>query len=1157
MDASMEDIYSLFVQATQIDPGARAAWVESLGLPAESREELYALVGELDRYQPGQTKVRTLIVGTVEEALPEPGDRIGKPIGPYRLERLVVDSEGRSAGNMGHVYEARRIDGAFDQTVAVKIIQYLRDDPGGRERFIRERRYLGNLRHPNIVRILDAGSVQWEALDDAQPYFIMEWVEDGLDIVTFGRINGLSVAERLKLFVQVCEGVAYAHSQGVVHRDLKPQNVMVDRHGVPRLLDFGISSGDGDESDQALLRSAMTLAYASPEQLSKQPVGPASDIYSLGVILYELLAGCRPYEMCGDWERDSEFVRGVVIPRVPGAPFDLDRIVQKALRKDLAARYRHVDQLLRDLRRYLNGDPVGASLQYLGSFRGSGYWLYRYARKYLRYLVGLVLLVGCVVLLSAYLGGKQLVQLLARYEGRGLTAEAVLAQQMGDYPLGAALAIEAGTREESFAARSVLQQALPNLPKKLVDRETLPGVARLAAFSPDRSEIVLLLQNGDLQIRSTATGVARAALPLSAPVNWRGASPCAAFSSDGAMFAVLAPGEGVVFWDLTGRRAMNVQRFPAGVSVAGDLDCAGATAGKGLSYRAPGDWDLLVRASGGQYVRVSETPGTELAVETVSDALGCDREHLRCLFRGARGLELRRIGGAGEILQEFPGAREGSLSEEGNSIAVRRESGEIEVSTLSADGRSRSPWRHYNSTSDGRLLMQRSGARLLVDEGGWWRLYSNLDGSSGSYRHDPTRAALLDPSTIDPTSFFLFEQRDENVLAVRVRPGTDPFLIPTEGHVTVRAADDVTGSLVLADQGGRRLAIWKLPSWPGADSVLDVSGQRRWAAGWTRGGELVLYSPVDGSIERVLEGGVPAGGFSSLHVWSVGKGKWLLAQRGSEVSVWDVAGARSLGRAGAGENPVIAVDPGSRWVAITSTHGAAQGSTQAAIYELPSMRMLGSFPGVGILGIASGESANELAVLFATGPRNNPGYHVDLYDTQPFVLRKRYAVADPNNTQWDWSGVRPPIGSPCAAASSGPLAFGFERGESRLGAGCYSIRVDPKTRSLTFAEEHLSGVNNSAWTVRSSPSPRSGLLRVDVRGKDGALLATELVAGDTPPPMMASPGGFALREDGAWHEVSFGFNDLKREACAHLLSPIPAEVRRQYSIGEQSSSCSQ
>jgi hypothetical protein len=1151
----MEDVYSLFVKASQMEPGVRTVWIESLDLTSVSRSELDVLVGELDSYQPGHTKVRTLIVGTVRDACPEPADNIGRVIGPYWLERLVVDAEGRSAGNMGHVYQARRIDGAFDQTVAIKIIQYLRDDPGGRERFIRERRYLGNLRHPNIVRILDAGSVGFDPQDDPQPYFTMEWVEDGLDLLSYVRVCSLSLPDRLKLFVQICEGVAYAHSQGVVHRDLKPQNLLVDRHGTPRLLDFGISSGDGDESDNLLLRSAMTLAYASPEQLAKEPVGPASDIYSLGVILYEMLAGRRPYEMSGEWERDREFLRDVVISKVPGVGYDLDCIVQKALQKDLGARYRHVDQMLRDLRRYLNRDPVEASLQRLGRYWGSSYWVLRYARKYLRFLVGAVLLGAIVLLLSAELGRRGYVQLQERFKGGRLAAEAVLAQQRGDQSLGATLAIEAAGRDETFAARSVLQGALPNLPRRIVS-EVLPDIIQFASLSPDRSAFILMLQNGSLQVRSAATARVISTISLPVRIRWNGASPCAAFSADGNSLAIVVPRVGVVFSSLKSAKVSYFQRFAEASNAVPDLDCSGEPAGNGLSYKSPTDWNLLVRASGGQYLYISARDGAS----TVNGTFGCDLDHFRCLFRRSRGLELRRIDSAtGGGVQEFPDARDGALSSNGRRIAVRRGSGEIEVAMLTADGRPDSGWQHYGSAFDGHLLLQYSGARLLVDDGDHWRVYVNFDRSSGVYARDQKQVAAL-----DPVSFFLFEQITESLLDVRTAPGTNPFRIPTEGHVTARVADDVTGSLVIADRGGHRLSVWRLPVWPGgfagSDSVLSVSDGRAWAAGWTRTGDLVLYSPIDGSIETVLDEKAAtdrdASGIS-LHLWSLRNGKWLLGQRGAEISLWDLAGKRLLGRIVSGQNPVLAVDAGSRWLAVTTT----EPSLHVLVYELPGFRLLDRIPAMGILGIASGRNPDEIAVLFAGSNMTRPSYQAALYGTQPFARRREFAVSDPNGTRWDWSDIHPPIGSPCASASSRPLSFGFEQVKAhseRTGhnTGCYSIHVNIENHELTFATEPRSILADRGWTAEISPSARSDMSRLYIRRKDGEMLASELVESTGPPPMMVVPGGFAFRQGKVWHQVFFSFAELRREACNHLLSPVPPDLGKQYAIAADLPSCS-
>ncbi|MEO5860076.1 MAG: protein kinase [Pyrinomonadaceae bacterium] len=320
----------------------------------------------------------------------EENSMIGRRIGAYRLEEEI----GR--GGMGAVYRAVRVDGEFDQTVAVKLIKRGMDTDMILRRFRRERQILASLNHPNVGYFLGGGST-----DDGLPYFVMEFI-DGLPLYKFCNKNKLSIRERLLIFRQVCWAVAAAHEAQVIHRDLKPSNIMVREDRKPKLLDFGIakmldpdlSATDGEPT--ATQMRAMTPEYASPEQISGDPVGPASDIYSLGVILYELLSGHRPYRLRRNLPEEVSRIIREEMPTNPSGSItsdrdlvpdngsemtvdrayegrnatpetlrreligDLDKVVLKALRKDPADRYRTVMDLADDITNFLDGKAVNA-----------------------------------------------------------------------------------------------------------------------------------------------------------------------------------------------------------------------------------------------------------------------------------------------------------------------------------------------------------------------------------------------------------------------------------------------------------------------------------------------------------------------------------------------------------------------------------------------------------------------------------------------------------------------------------------------------------------------------------------------------------------------------------------------------------------------------
>ncbi|MDP8982011.1 MAG: serine/threonine-protein kinase [Acidobacteriota bacterium] len=267
-------------------------------------------------------------------------------IGPYRLERLI----GR--GGMGAVYLAHRADEAFHQKVAIKVIGLPFELEPFRERFRRERQILAGLNHPNITHLIDGGVTA-----DGELYLAMEYVE-GLPLDEYCRVNNLTEAERLRMFRLVCGAVVYAHQNLIVHRDIKPSNILVSGDGVPKLLDFGTAKLLTEEAGlEEITRTGMgliTAAYASPEQLRGEAASTLSDVYSLGVLLYELASGERAFTT--NDPRRMELDRAPELPRPLRG--DLDRIVRKALAPDPAQRYSSVEQLSEDVRRFLDGEPV-------------------------------------------------------------------------------------------------------------------------------------------------------------------------------------------------------------------------------------------------------------------------------------------------------------------------------------------------------------------------------------------------------------------------------------------------------------------------------------------------------------------------------------------------------------------------------------------------------------------------------------------------------------------------------------------------------------------------------------------------------------------------------------------------------------------------------
>lgn len=285
-------------------------------------------------------------------------------IGAWRIVREL------GSGGMGRVHLAERADGAYEQQVALKLIRTDAITPAALARFAAERRILARLDHPGIAALVDGG-----VDDESRPWFAMQYV-DGHPLPQHCAERSLDATARVRLMIGVCDAIAYAHRQLVVHCDLKPSNVLVDAHDQPRLLDFGIarllaaSDADASVATQTQAR-AMTPGYAAPEQLVGEPVGVAADIYALGAMLHELLTGRRPYASEGDTPAAIALAQAKGEPPpmsslptdLPGVPTarlrgDLDLVVATALRHDPARRYPGADALADDLRRYLDGRPL-------------------------------------------------------------------------------------------------------------------------------------------------------------------------------------------------------------------------------------------------------------------------------------------------------------------------------------------------------------------------------------------------------------------------------------------------------------------------------------------------------------------------------------------------------------------------------------------------------------------------------------------------------------------------------------------------------------------------------------------------------------------------------------------------------------------------------
>lgn len=355
--ARWKRIEEIFHQATALTGPARETLARKLcGDDAALLQEILNMLRAYDSEsapQPEETESPTTN-----------GPLAGRRIGNYRLEKLL------GQGGMGAVYLARRADGEFEQSAALKLMSSHLGDEFFTDRFRQERQILADLDHPNITRLLDGG-----VSSDGDPYLVMEYV-DGEPIDKYCDRLKMSVADRIRLFIEVCGAVAYAHQRQVIHRDLKPANLLVNRQGAPKLLDFGTAkllSGRNAASTTTRF-GMMTLRYASTEQLRGEAATESSDVYSLGVILYELVTGAWPF---GEPDSLLAGLERAVLEVEPHPPVkalteegaakraatrqirgDLSKVLLKAIQAVPADRYNSVQDFAEDLKRYLAGEPV-------------------------------------------------------------------------------------------------------------------------------------------------------------------------------------------------------------------------------------------------------------------------------------------------------------------------------------------------------------------------------------------------------------------------------------------------------------------------------------------------------------------------------------------------------------------------------------------------------------------------------------------------------------------------------------------------------------------------------------------------------------------------------------------------------------------------------
>jgi serine/threonine-protein kinase len=368
-------------------------------------------------------------------------------IGRYR----IVSEIGH--GGMGAVYLAER-DDDFHQRVAIKVVRGVLGEHGLR-RFRAERQILASLNHPCIAQLIDGGTTA-----EGLPYLVMEYV-DGVALNTYCDAHALTTGQRLALFCRIADAVSHAHRSLVVHRDLKPSNILVTADGTPKLLDFGIAKLL-DASDDATLLTApsmqlLTPEYASPEQVRNAPITTSTDIYSLGVVLYELVAHRRPYRLISKLREELEYVVCQQDPPRPGIAADLDTIVLHAMEKDPAPRYASVDHFVEDIRAVSRGRPIQAR---------PSTWRYRSARFVRRHRVGVATAaIFTIVVIGFAIALGFTAARAARERNTSDRVTALLVELFSGSSQSA--------RGENVTASELLQQGTERVRRELADRPDL------------------------------------------------------------------------------------------------------------------------------------------------------------------------------------------------------------------------------------------------------------------------------------------------------------------------------------------------------------------------------------------------------------------------------------------------------------------------------------------------------------------------------------------------------------------------------------------------------------------------------------------------------------------------------------------------------------
>jgi len=472
------EVERLFTAALELPRDRRDEFLRQACADPDVRSEAASL---LDHAGGGLSSISEAIAAATADLAGgvDPDARlIGARLGPYRVDAIA------GHGGMGAVYRATRDDAEFRQQVAIKLVRAAAESPATLRRFKQERQILARLAHPHIARLLDGGSTP-----EGVPYLVMEFIE-GEPITTWCERRALPIADRLRLFLHVCEAVAFAHRERVVHRDLKPANILVTRDSSPKLLDFGIAKLlDPDPHSEAISLTTlhvMTPDYAAPEQVRGEAASVTTDIYALGLVLYEMLTGRKAQEIPHYTPVAISQVVCHLEPKAPAAlkpqlSGDLDNIVRMAIRKEPQRRYASVSEMARDIQRHLEGRTVTARPDTLG---------YRTAKFLRRNRAAAAVGAGAAAVIAI---AAALTSLAGGFARAPRVSRVLQITQIGRVELGNNIATD-GSRifftERSGGRWSLAQVSVEGGPPQTLP-QTLP-FPEIQDISPDHTQLLVL-----------------------------------------------------------------------------------------------------------------------------------------------------------------------------------------------------------------------------------------------------------------------------------------------------------------------------------------------------------------------------------------------------------------------------------------------------------------------------------------------------------------------------------------------------------------------------------------------------------------------------------------------------------------------------------------